>query len=77
MSDTVRLGVCYRPGGVWVTKAQFEDAVPTSITFWFKRKSHFRLSEMTTFIADSHEFTLPIIWHFTGVWLPEGYASRD
>jgi hypothetical protein len=48
----IGLGVCYRPGGVWVTKAQCEDAVPTSITFWFKRKSHFRLSELTTFIAD-------------------------
>ena len=39
----VGLGVCYRPGGAWVTKAYFKDAVPTPVTVWFKRNSHLRL----------------------------------
>jgi hypothetical protein len=62
---------------MWITKAHFEDAVPTSVTVWFKRRSHFRLFLVTIFIADSHVFTIPTTWHFTGAWLPEGHASRD
>jgi hypothetical protein len=42
-----------------------------------KRKSHFRLFPVTTFIADSHVFAISTIWHSSGLWLPEGYASRD
>src|ERR1035437_2699997 len=44
-------------------------------TFWCKRQSHFRLLMMTTFNADSHVFTLPAIWHSSGLWLPEGSSD--
>jgi len=37
------LGSRFRPGGVWVTRAQNVHALPASNTFWFKRKSHLRL----------------------------------
>ena len=71
------LGACLRPGGVWVTKAHGRRAVPTSITVWLKRTSHFRSFQLTIFIADSNVFTIPTIWPSSGVWLPEGYVSRD
>ena len=73
----VGLGTCYRPGGLWVTRAQSESADPTSITLWFKRASHFRLFLVTTFNADSHMFALPTISHYSDLWLSEGYASHD
>jgi|SRR5471030_371667 len=34
---------------------------PISSTFWFKRKSHFRLLIFTIFSADSINFTMPTI----------------
>ena len=49
-----------------------EDVAPTSITFWFKRISHFRLLSITIFNADLHMFTIPTVWHLSGLWLPEG-----
>jgi len=55
----------------------YQTLFPPPVPFWFKRSSHFRLFYMTIFIADSNVFTLPTIWHSSGVWLPEGYASRD
>lgn len=51
------LGACSGPGGVWVTRTQWQSAAPTSVTFWFKRDSHFRLFRVTIFIADSNIFT--------------------
>ena len=38
------LGLCFQPGGMWVTRRQYVILPPASITFWFKRNSHFRLS---------------------------------
>lgn len=43
------LGACYRPEGVWVTNAHYTNAFPAFVTFWFKRKSHFRLLDLTIF----------------------------
>jgi len=42
-------------------KAQKTNAIPTSLPFWFKRKSHFRLLLITIFISDSHVFSIPTI----------------
>jgi hypothetical protein len=61
----VGLGTCYWPGSMWVTTAQSENASPASITFWFKRISHFRLFLLTTFNADSHMFAMPTISHYS------------
>lgn len=57
----VGLGVHFRPGGLWVTRAQQTDAPPTSIAIWLKRRSHFRLLTVTIFNADSTSFTIPTI----------------
>jgi hypothetical protein len=55
------LGACYRPEGVRVTKTQPINVLPAFITVLVKRESHFRLSFMTVFIADSDVFTIPAI----------------
>src|SRR5471030_1046131 len=57
----VNLGACCWPGGIWVTRTYLPDAAPTSVTVWFKRESHFRLSCVTTFIADLHVFAISTI----------------
>ena len=59
--EFIGLGACSRPGDLRITRAEQIAALPISITFWFKRVSHFRLLNMTVFTADSHMFTLPTI----------------
>jgi len=54
----IGLGACYRPGGIWVHESVICRRGSHLHYFWFKRKSHFRLFGMTTFIADSNVFTI-------------------
>jgi hypothetical protein len=70
----VGLGTCYRPGSMWVTTAHSEHASPASITFWFKRKSHFRLFLVTTFNAGSHMFAMPTISHYSDYGCQKGMS---
>ena len=42
--EFIGLGACSRPGDLRITRAEQIAALPISITFWFKRVSHFRLS---------------------------------
>lgn len=58
-------------------KRNRETLFPPPVPFWFERSSHFRSFNLTTLTADSNVFTIPTIWHSSGVRLPEGYASRD
>ncbi len=55
----------------------YADGTTEEQTFWFKRDSHFRLFDLTVFIADSVCFAIPAISHLSGLWLPEGHASHD
>ena len=57
----IGLGACYRPGSLWSTMPQLLDEHPTSGAFWLKPVSLFGLFSVTTFITDSHMFTLPTI----------------
>src|SRR5262245_61409167 len=48
----------FSAGGATSATGEVRAPVPDHLPFWFKRKSLFRLSELTTFISDSHLLTI-------------------
>src|SRR5262249_60694293 len=48
----------FSAGGATSATGEVRAPVPDHLPFWFKRESLFRLSELTTFISDSHSLTI-------------------
>ena len=59
LPESVGVGACCRPGGAWSTIPHVRDGIPPSGAFWPKPLNLFGLLPVTTFIADSHVFTIP------------------
>jgi hypothetical protein len=75
--SNIGLGARSRPEGIWVTKAQFKNAVPTFVTILVQACKPFPLV-----IGDDLYRGFTCVHHtdylaLTRLWLPGGYASHD